>query len=345
MNEAISPEETKTIHNKVSSEIFDNTNDNILMDNPNDKIVKNDVPTTDNIKALVISDEVLTSERESENFCYQNQISSRHNAYDIGDDGNPTIITIDNAEMSTHGKRVNYSISIFAGPSLNDFALKGTNEEYLKYRNDNESPHIGYTSGVRVHFQLKNFNITTGVDYSVYNQKRHYSSTTQIYSPDDSYYDYDTTWTWIFDPPNIGVPVISGIDSTWIKVFNDKTTYNNGINRLNYIEIPLLLGYQIHHKQLSFEISTGINFGFLTGKNIEVPSSVSDSAFVIVDNFRKMNMNLLIQGKVYYHLNWRTSLYISPYMKRGLNSVYYSDNPVNQKLESYGVNFGINVRF
>ena len=248
-------------------------------------------------------------------------------------------------DIASENRKGVLSMILYAGPAYSNTSITGNNAEYLSYRNANETNHSSWSMGGEVKLNIKNWIITSGLSYSVYNQQRSYMHNYQEYSPGDSYYDYDTTWNWFFDPPEIGVPIIVGIDSSWIKVYNDITIDNSGINKVTYIEIPLLIGYRFNANMFSIEINTGTYLGFLLNSNIKVPDFANNIDLVESQSARNTMVNFAFNTSLYYHLNRKTSLYLSPYYKQNLNSVFNDDYPVNQRIKSYGINFGISLSF
>ncbi len=248
-------------------------------------------------------------------------------------------------ENKTAVKQDRFSVIFYGGTAYSQSNILGDNSEYLNYRNANESNENSWSVGGEIKFHIKNWIITSGLSYSVYNQRRSYMHTYQEYSPEDSYYNYDTTWMWFFDPPEIGVPIISEIDSNWVNVYNDITIDNSGINRISYLEIPLLIGYRYNANLFSFEVNTGAYFGFLMNSSIKVPDFENNSKVIEPQVTRNTMVSFAINTSIYYHLSRNTSIFISPYYKQNLKSVFNNDYPVNQRFKTYGINFGLSYSF
>lgn len=238
-----------------------------------------------------------------------------------------------------------FSINIAVGPAFSQSDISGYDSEYLAFRNSNESNKPGVSLGVDLRLHIKNWIISTGLAYSVYNQSRSYKYNYEEYSPEDSYYDYDTTWAWFFDPPDIGIPIMTGVDSTWVDVYNSMVIDNSGTNQMKYFEIPIMVGYTINSNLFAFEINAGVSGGFLVYSDVKVPDFNNPDDIVTVEQMNSTILNFVANASFYYHISRRTSLFVSPYYKQNLNSVFSVDYPVNQKLKTYGLNFGINMRF
>jgi len=273
----------------------------------------------------------------------------------ISKNNNPNIAPLPDTNIFGYNRRLDIksferkksilNINIYAGPSLPISNISGYNSEYLNVRNTNESNKSSWLLGADIKLHLKNWVITTGINYSVYNQSRSYKNNYQEYSPDDSYFQYDTIWVWFFDPPDFGVPIMVGVDSNWVKVYNTVTVDNSGINQISYFEIPFLIGYQFNTNMVQFEINSGINVGFLHTSKVKVPSFTDYSEIVDAGNMSKIMYNFMANVTVYYKINSSTRLFVSPYYKQNLKSVFNDDYPINQTFTTYGVNFGVSLRF
>lgn len=238
-----------------------------------------------------------------------------------------------------------FSVNIYAGPSYSESTITGFESEYIALRNLNETNSLGWTMGSDLRIHIKNWIITSGINYSVYNQNRSYNHSFQEYSPDNSYFDYDTTWVWIFDPPDYGTPKVANIDSSWVKVYEDVTIDNSGLNQLKYFEIPLLVGYRFNTNMFALEINTGVSAGFLVYSKVEVPDFANNNHIVEADQMRSTMFNFVANASLYYYLNRRTSLFVSPYYKQNLHSIFNENYPVKQQFKTIGVNFGVNILF
>ena len=238
-----------------------------------------------------------------------------------------------------------FSVNVAAGPAFSQYDISGYDSEYLALRNSNESNKPGWSLGVDLRLHIKNWIISTGLAYSVYNQTRSYKHSYEEYSPEDSYYDYDTTWAWFFDPPEIGIPIVTGIDSSWIDVYKNVVKNNSGTNQLKYIEIPLTIGYRYNANMFALEINTGVSVGFLVYSEIKVPDFMNNDEIVTAEQMNHTMFNFVANASFYYHIDRRTSLFVSPYYKQNLVSVFSEDYPVKQISQTYGLNLGINFRF
>jgi hypothetical protein len=242
-------------------------------------------------------------------------------------------------------KNIWFSANIYGGASYCVSSLSGNNTEYINLRNDNETNSPAYSLGGDLRFHYKNFVITTGLNYSVYNQNRHYKKSYQEYSPEESYYKYDTTWVWVYDPPDFGKPVVSDIDSSWTEVYKTIVIDNSGVNRVEYLEIPIMFGYRFNKNLFTIEINAGASAGFFVYSDFKAPSFTDYDEIDKIGQINNTMFNFIANASVYYHLNNKTSVFVSPYYKKNLSPIFRDSYPVNQKFRTFGLNFGLNFRF
>ena len=234
-----------------------------------------------------------------------------------------------------------FSVDVYAGSSASASVISAYNADYINFRNSNESGSMGWSVGSDLKFHYKNWIVSMGINYSAYKQNRYYNYSYEEYSPENSYFDYDTTWVYIFDPPDYGTPKVKSIDSSWVEVYDQITIDNSGVNTLKYFEIPILLGYRFNFNLMAIEINAGTSVGFLTYSQMKVPDFADKNNIVSAENMNSTMFNFIASAKIYYHLNHKTSLFVSPYYKQNLQSVFDKSYPLEQKFKTFGLNFGV----
>jgi len=237
------------------------------------------------------------------------------------------------------------SINLYGGPAFSRVQVSGADAGYLDLRATYESNKPGWSMGIDFKFHLDNWVITTGMSYAVYNQKRNYSYSYQEYLPDDSYYQYDSTWIWVHETPNTVIPVLMGVDSTWNEVYAERKVENKGTNQLKYVEIPLTVGYLFQANLFWAEINGGVSVGILNYSEMVVPSLLAAHQFVETKQINRTSFNILVNATFYYRLNTKWSLMASPYYKQSLQSLFNSTYPVTQRYGTMGLNVGLNISF
>jgi len=238
------------------------------------------------------------------------------------------------------------SVGLWVAPAYTIASLKATDgyEEYLQYREDHESPAISVSTGLDVRFNIRKWYIQTGLGYSQYKQNRNYNNSFKALDSLSSYYQTDTIWGWIYDPPNVGEPIVLGYDTTFIPVYN---TTNEGYNRWSYIEVPLIAGYKFKTGRFSLDVGAGFSCAFLINAEGNVPHLDEENRFDnladLNDEMNKYLFSYILQVGASYHLTPQWSINFSPFYKQNLNSVFNNNYPVDQKFRSIGINFGLKV--
>jgi hypothetical protein len=239
-------------------------------------------------------------------------------------------------------KKTWFTLGFYFAPAYNFYRLSSENEVYNNYRKDHETPSVSWSAGADIRINIRNWYIQTGLTYSTYKLDRNYNHTFEALDSLQSFYQTDTIWGWVFDPPEINKPIVLGYDTTFVPVYND---INEGTNEWHYLEIPLLAGYKFNTGRFSFDIGTGFSYGFLLYRSGNVPDLEQENVFVELENI-EMNshmFNYLLQFGISYHLTPEWSLNISPWYKHNLNSVFDNNYPVDQRLNTIGINFGLRV--
>ena len=243
-------------------------------------------------------------------------------------------------------KRSWISISLYAAPAYTTSTLSADQsfDDYLNYRNSHESGTISWSAGADVQLNIRNWYIQTGLSYSTYSDNRNYNYTFKAIDSLQSYFTNDTTWGWVYDPPDIGKPIVLSVDSTFVPVYNE---INEGINQWKYLEIPILVGYTFHANRFSIDIGTGFSYGLLLSASGNLPSLTEENLFIdlsgLESQMKRHNFNYIIQIGAAYHLTPQWSLVFQPYYKQNLRSVFENNYPVDQRFKAFSIKFGLKV--
>ena len=237
-----------------------------------------------------------------------------------------------------------FSIGFYVSPAYNFHQIKAeaAYDDHLNYRKENESNVISWSAGADLRFNIRNWYVQTGLTYSTYQQGRNYNYTFKALDSLASYYQTDTIWGWVFDPPDLGEPVVLGYDTTFVPVYNE---LNEGVNVWRYLEIPLIGGYKFNKGRFAFDIGTGLSYGIFLDASGNVPSLDKEDHFeeIPVLNQNRNIIKYILQLGFSYHLTPNWSLNLSPYYKQNLNSVFDNNYPVDQRFSTIGINFGLRI--
>lgn len=164
------------------------------------------------------------------------------------------------------------------------------------------------------------------------------------------YYSYDSVGYYI-DPTNPNVIVILydailHVDTSYKWITEDSLYYEHiaiqAQNRYHYIEIPAMIGYEFHFKNLGLQLSTGVSLGFRvnsSGKFLD-----SDNKLIDINNdnspYSRQVLNYIFSIGLNYHLNRRLSVTLQPVYKTNINSLFTEGS--SARYNHYSVNMGIN---
>jgi len=260
-----------------------------------------------------------------------------------------TIVLGENRKVSNvpaQAKQNRFMVTVFGGFGYSIPAISGFNNDYTNYRNNHEFDKPGWSAGVDLRYRVKKWAFGIGLNLSRYNRYRDYKYTFNEYDPDKSYFDYDTTFVWIYDAPVLGKPMVKSIDSTWVEVYSDITNDYSGYNYISYFEIPLFIGYRFQTGRLAIEPGMGFSVGFLTGSYYKIPlESINSIEPVEVSNMNKIMLNYFASVTFNYKISRKFSITFQPVYKQNLKSVFGSNFPVTEKYKTFGVNLGIGFEF
>ena len=257
---------------------------------------------------------------------------------------------------------------LYFSPNYSNSNFKNNSSEFAVISdklNSETNPAFGYNIGISAGYKFKNFAVNLGVAYSEFNQKLDTKYNEQTLT-NVNYYDYtthnewelDTTFYWNLDSLIQGDSVMTPIiDSTQITLVDstmeiridtsleEKTALKT--NKYKYVEFPLTVEYVFNRGK---KFSPFINGGLITGLLIKTSTYTykSNEGNLIQDNntpYIKPNFWLVFGAGVRYNVNNKYSLMIYPYYRYNLKSIIENTNIYGQKMNIFGINFGIRYTF
>ncbi|MCH8318559.1 MAG: outer membrane beta-barrel protein [Bacteroidetes bacterium] len=253
-----------------------------------------------------------------------------------------TIITQLANQPDTTGdlsKKSPFSLSLYGGILSVNKLLATSNQSFDKHvdrRKSEEQSIISYAAGIELNYHFKNWLISTGIAYNKLGEKINYSPNvnqqTDTIINDNSFWRIATFSYWTTD--SIGNPMFVQLtDSNYIEIINTvDTTYTvtdnsiaeqNGITKLTYIEVPVLIGYEFHLKKLVITVRTGMSFGFLMRSKGYYLNRSNDQLLNISATSGLLNsftLNYLLRIGANYKLNETITLFAEPAFNLNLNS-------------------------
>ena len=260
-----------------------------------------------------------------------------------------------------------WSIDLYASGSYTDNSLSLSNpdrSDFIIKKQNTLSPSTSINYGANVNLNINNLILQTGINYTKLGErfKDEFSS---FYVDSALNYEYsENGGYWYMQPSDtvyfdwLGHPIVE-YDKTWVQLYDttevmvydtsETITNYNEKNYYNYIELPLLIGYELYRNRSGFTVKTGIITGFLLNSSGKTISDETD--YTIINNnkstipFVKLNYSMLISLGYHYRINNHFSVISESYYRKNLNSVFQPKYPVIQKFNSAGLKIGIRYHF
>ena len=233
--------------------------------------------------------------------------------------------------------------------------------------NNSSLPALSFSLGANVSYEIDKWRIQTGVSYLQLNENFIYSEEINTIDTTGSFWEYTPTgYTHSFDTvgyqfqidtlngdtffvyvPMIIDSIIMVYDSS--KIYQTKTTSSikdyNIRNKYTYLNIPLMFGYNFYNnKKLSLTGKLGGNIGILLnakGKSFSLADNKSIIDFDINSlPFVKTNIRWMASINMYYKLEKNMGVYVEPYYRGSLNSMFDSNHLLGLKANAIGIYAG-----
>ena len=123
----------------------------------------------------------------------------------------------------------------------------------------------------------------------------------------------------------------------------------NGTTKFNYLELPVIVGYEIAKNRWGLALQGGITAGVLVGLSGNYASikNYNTTLYNVASNkstFRRSIFNAVIAPQVQYYFNENTNLFVNPMIRHNLQTVTVTTADMQQRYNSYSVNVGIRTR-
>lgn len=222
--------------------------------------------------------------------------------------------------------------------ALNRLQTAEDNDELLRLTKDAESMSwLNQSIGVDARFSLNSWHITTGLKYTRFTNRFNYEYELLeggFFRTDtiDSYYTLpqtDTIWHYV-------------TDSTWMPLISREFSYNR-VNRLAYLEIPVLIGYNIFTDvNWRFWLNAGINIGILTQKSGVAIQNTSEYNGIDFEDlhFKPVVLSYAVAAGVRYRINEWVDASAELIYRQHLSSII-RDYPLDKRIGAAGLRFGI----
>jgi hypothetical protein len=187
--------------------------------------------------------------------------------------------------------------------------------------------------------------LQSGINYTQFNEGFDYKP--------PLFFSYDSS-TYIKTDTLDSYYIVDGIDTTWFYITEDNEfteidtiqnqNYYTAKNSYSYFELPIIFGYSIIKNNFSFLPKAGIIIGILKhtkGKSISFDNSQNILGLNDYPIFTKLPISMYFSLAVQYRFTEKAALFLEPYYRQQINSVYRDDFPISRKIRAYGVKIGV----
>ena len=264
-----------------------------------------------------------------------------------------TIRYIDTVYMyyeDTLQKKINLQTEVFFSPFFfsDKYSFQNTdNDGYGQLFINAHSPELSYTFGANLNLVYKNLLFQTGINYTQFNEKFDYKSPIYLSYDTSIYIKTDTLDTYY---------IVVGNDTTWFYITEENEysqidtiqnqNYFTARNSYSYFEFPVVFGYTINKNRFSFLPKAGIIIGVLSqtkGKtiNIENYQNTSDLNDLSGSMFTTIPLSIYFSLGIHYRFSEKAALFVEPYYRQHINSIYKNDFPISREIRAFGMKFGV----
>ena len=262
-----------------------------------------------------------------------------------------------------NNNKFNYFIGAYGGIQSVTKQIKSdpTLTEYATIRNTSEKKINTIYFGVDFTVEKKNFLVQTGLAYNAIGEQNNYEAKSkQWMQNDEKVWDVynkqivkvDTVFH--FGIVNYNQTIMNVKDSTLLtksdSVFIYHTDSNivkaNGKTTINYLEIPLMIGYQFKFGKASIAPFGGISVGYLTksegmyiNKTITGIEEINDANLITT-----FNLKYQLKLQLAYNLSDKIMFMLAPQFSNNLFSVSSKLSGISTKYSALGASFGINYK-
>ena len=268
-----------------------------------------------------------------------------------------------NDDYFNNKKKFHYFISAYAGMQAVDKQIKADPifTEYADIRNASEKNINTRYFGINLTIENKDLMFQTGIEYNAIGEQNNYEAKSkQWMKNDEKVWDVynkqiikiDTVYH--FGIVNYNQTIVNVKDSTLLTKSDSIFAYQtdnaiakaNAKTTINYLEIPLMVGYQFKFGNLAIAPFAGISVGYLTksqgmyiNKTITGIEEINDANLMTTFNF-----NYQLKLQLGYNINDNFMLTLTPQYRNNLFSVSPKSSEISTKYSTIGASFGLSYK-
>ncbi|OFX19118.1 MAG: hypothetical protein A2033_15905 [Bacteroidetes bacterium GWA2_31_9] len=271
--------------------------------------------------------------------------------------------TADTVGVNALGKpilmeRQKWSYDVYTALVNSQSILKTDNKEFEKIIKDYESKQstlLSYSVGLNVNYEYYGFVLQGGLSYS------QLGFTGNRLSLNDSTFNSNNYMGYIADSARFSYDSLSYNDTLssillaydkfdTLSMYGNDSLLNNKLNSKNkyrYFEFPLTVSYSVKQNNFTF----GVTGGLITGLFINVSEGPKINSEKKTSDLKKENPYAVPNFSSYlgfyvgYELNNNSAIFLEPYYRKSLNSIYTKESYFTQKFTAYGARVGLRYSF
>ncbi len=216
------------------------------------------------------------------------------------------------------------------------------NPEVVFYPDDSVSNSRNFNFGLDLRYYRKNFFIRTGLNISIARDEGKYNINYKQLEYLGSYQDvYNVT----FDTTESGLEPVYHTKTVQVYDSVEHATVNKEKNTYTYIQIPLLIGYQIERQKVNYSVMAGPCYSALINRNIPNPEYPEGARILNISSnvAERINSNwqMVFGVGINYKLSRNVEISFEPTLRYYLNSTYRRDIITTKHPYSIGLRAGI----
>lgn len=220
------------------------------------------------------------------------------------------------------------------------------NEDSVTFFITNKKPKISYDFGVEFLFKQadSDWSFKTGLHYQKLNEEIDYYFQKDRMDEELSHWQYDSIFEYHIDPP-IHDTILVRVDSSYYEHWVSDVNQKKHVNQYTYLNIPLLMGYQISFPNDRFKVNVlaGANMSILLQN--EGYYYDSDGYILPYETKQKAVLNWALSAQMSVYYQWqKMAVYAKPSLQFQMKEKALDDYFERRQYVIYGLEFGINLK-
>lgn len=189
-----------------------------------------------------------------------------------------------------------------------------------------------------------NWLFKTGLHYQHITEDVNYYFLREYINEDLSHWVYDSIFEYHIDPPQFDT-VLVGIDSSFYEHWVHEENAKKHSNHYQYLNIPILLGYQINFPNSHFDVDVLVGTGLGILLKSEGYYYNTDGYIHPYPKSQKAQVNWYLNTQLSINYHWKNiSVFAKPKMQFQLQKREFEDYFENRQYLIFGFDFGVRVK-